>query len=198
MFVTNPLIIGTIILTIAFLAASLVGVDRDRPVPRSGDRRSRRLRRIRRDRSSSGRPHLLDPRPTDFLLPTRCATPGLTRIGLLMAIGAYLLVFVPLYTSMFTNMAGLRSSTIDTDGTLLYWLGQHDYRRGEQPLVTTSCCCSRNTNTLQPRSAPCSCVVALPPCRRRSAGLVGRPAALLSSFPFSLVFAGLRRFVVRR
>ncbi|MCC6946092.1 MAG: TIGR03663 family protein, partial [Thermomicrobiales bacterium] len=25
------------------------------------------------------------------------------------------------------------SGTISTDGTLLYWLGQHDYRRGEQP-----------------------------------------------------------------
>ena len=55
------------------------------------------------------------------------------KTGLMMAIFAYLVVFVPLYTSMFTNMAGLRSSTIDTDGTLLYWLGQHDFKRGEQP-----------------------------------------------------------------
>ena len=34
---------------------------------------------------------------------------------------------------LFTNLYGLASGTISTDGTLLYWLGQHDYRRGEQP-----------------------------------------------------------------
>jgi uncharacterized protein (TIGR03663 family) len=44
-----------------------------------------------------------------------------------------LFVFVVLFTSLFTNLDGLVSSTIATDGTLLYWLGQHDYRRGEQP-----------------------------------------------------------------
>jgi predicted membrane-bound mannosyltransferase len=55
------------------------------------------------------------------------------KTGLLAAVTAALVIFVPLYTSMFQNMNGLRSSTIATDGTLLYWLGQHDYQRGEQP-----------------------------------------------------------------
>jgi predicted membrane-bound mannosyltransferase len=55
------------------------------------------------------------------------------KTGLLAAVTAALVIFLPLYTSMFQNMNGLRSSTIATDGTLLYWLGQHDYQRGEQP-----------------------------------------------------------------
>ena len=38
-----------------------------------------------------------------------------------------------LFTSLFTNLYGLATATFATDGTLLYWLGQHDYRRGEQP-----------------------------------------------------------------
>lgn len=42
-------------------------------------------------------------------------------------------IFVALFTTLFTNMHGLVSSTIATDGTLLYWLGQHDVRRGHQP-----------------------------------------------------------------
>ena len=53
---------------------------------------------------------------------------GLT-IGLLLA----LFIFVTLFTSIYTNLYGLVSSTIATDGTLLYWLGQHDVRRGAQP-----------------------------------------------------------------
>lgn len=53
--------------------------------------------------------------------------------GLLMALVAGLAIFVPLYTTLFQNMRGLQTSTVATDGTLLYWLGQHDVRRGEQP-----------------------------------------------------------------
>ncbi|CAN5898533.1 TIGR03663 family protein [soil metagenome] len=55
------------------------------------------------------------------------------KTGLLAAVTAALVVFVPLYTSMFQNMNGLRTATVATDGTLLYWLGQHDFQRGEQP-----------------------------------------------------------------
>ena len=47
------------------------------------------------------------------------------------AIAAF--IFVTLFTSLYTNLYGLVSSTFATDGTLLYWLGQHDVRRGEQP-----------------------------------------------------------------
>ncbi|HET7094955.1 MAG TPA: flippase activity-associated protein Agl23, partial [Thermomicrobiales bacterium] len=55
------------------------------------------------------------------------------RQGLWLAFGGLTIVFAFLFTTMFTNLYGLASGTISTDGTLLYWLGQHDYRRGEQP-----------------------------------------------------------------
>ena len=52
------------------------------------------------------------------------------RRTLWLAIGLGLTAFVALYTSMFTNMAGLASGTV---GALGYWLGQHDVQRAEQP-----------------------------------------------------------------
>jgi hypothetical protein len=55
------------------------------------------------------------------------------RTGLTLAIAAGFALFALLFTSLFTNLYGLVSSTVATDGTLLYWVGQHDYRRGEQP-----------------------------------------------------------------
>jgi predicted membrane-bound mannosyltransferase len=60
-------------------------------------------------------------------------TAWLDRSGLSWALIAGLLIFAILFTTLFTNLYGLASGTISTDGTLLYWLGQHDYRRGEQP-----------------------------------------------------------------
>lgn len=50
-------------------------------------------------------------------------------IGILITLA----IFVALFTSLFTNLHGLVTSTIATDGTLLYWLGQHDVHRGHQP-----------------------------------------------------------------
>jgi predicted membrane-bound mannosyltransferase len=50
-----------------------------------------------------------------------------------MALGLGFALFALLFTSLFTNLYGLVSATVATDGTLLYWMGQHDYRRGEQP-----------------------------------------------------------------
>ncbi|MBW3632879.1 MAG: TIGR03663 family protein [Chloroflexi bacterium] len=55
------------------------------------------------------------------------------RAGLSAALIAGLVIFAVLFTTLFTNLYGLASGTIATDGTLLYWLGQHDFRRGEQP-----------------------------------------------------------------
>jgi predicted membrane-bound mannosyltransferase len=57
----------------------------------------------------------------------------LDRVGLSTTLMAGLFIFAVLFTTLFTNLYGLASGTISTDGTLLYWLGQHDYRRGEQP-----------------------------------------------------------------
>jgi predicted membrane-bound mannosyltransferase len=53
--------------------------------------------------------------------------------GLVIGIGLFLLCFIGLFTTLFTNWHGVFSSTISTDGTILYWVGQHDVRRGEQP-----------------------------------------------------------------
>ncbi len=55
------------------------------------------------------------------------------RPGLQWAVLAGLAVAVPLFSSMFTNLRGLMTATFATDGTLLYWLGQQDVQRGEQP-----------------------------------------------------------------
>jgi uncharacterized protein (TIGR03663 family) len=52
------------------------------------------------------------------------------RSGLLIGAGLGGLVFVVLYTSLFTNIVGLISGTI---GALGYWLGQQGVQRGDQP-----------------------------------------------------------------
>ena len=53
--------------------------------------------------------------------------------GVSWALIAGLVIFAALFTTLFTNLYGLASGTIATDGTLLYWLGQHNVQRGEQP-----------------------------------------------------------------
>jgi uncharacterized protein (TIGR03663 family) len=53
--------------------------------------------------------------------------------GLSWTLVAGLVIFATLFTTLFTNLYGLATGTIATDGTLLYWLGQHDVQRGEQP-----------------------------------------------------------------
>jgi hypothetical protein len=53
--------------------------------------------------------------------------------GISWALIAGLAIFAVLFTTLFTNLYGLASGTIATNGTLLYWLGQHDVQRGEQP-----------------------------------------------------------------
>jgi len=54
-------------------------------------------------------------------------------VGLLIGAVMGLFVFFGLFTTLFTNLDGIATSTYATDGTLLYWLGQHDVRRGNQP-----------------------------------------------------------------
>jgi len=55
------------------------------------------------------------------------------RPGLQWGLLAGLAIAVPLFSSMFTNLRGLLTATFATDGTLLYWLGQQEVQRGEQP-----------------------------------------------------------------
>ena len=55
------------------------------------------------------------------------------HIGISWAFVAGMAIFALLFTTLFTNLYGLASGTIATNGTLLYWMGQHDVQRGEQP-----------------------------------------------------------------
>lgn len=50
--------------------------------------------------------------------------------GWTLGIAGGLVIFVTLYTTFFTNIAGLLSGTA---GALGYWLGQHSVQRAEQP-----------------------------------------------------------------
>ncbi len=72
-----------------------------------------------------------DPPPGSVAAAVRAAF--LDRPGLSWSLVAGLAIFALLFTTLFTNLYGLASGTIATDGTLLYWLGQHDVQRGEQP-----------------------------------------------------------------
>jgi uncharacterized protein (TIGR03663 family) len=62
---------------------------------------------------------------TAALLSLRHRLPDLTK-ALVVAV----IIFVVLYTTFFSNIAGLASGTY---GALAYWLNQHDVQRGGQP-----------------------------------------------------------------
>ena len=53
--------------------------------------------------------------------------------GLVIGLVILAFTFFAFFTTLFTNLDGIATSTYATDGTLLYWLGQHDERRGNQP-----------------------------------------------------------------
>ena len=113
---THPLTIALALLAIVTLAAAAL------------------VRRLRDpDRRDEGWAAVLfgDPPPGSIAAAARAA--WLDRAGVSAALIAGLVIFAVLFTTLFTNLYGLASGTIATDGTLLYWLGQHDFRRGEQP-----------------------------------------------------------------
>lgn len=53
--------------------------------------------------------------------------------GLAIGIFTAAAIWIVLFTTFFTNPAGLGTGSWETNGTLLYWLGQHDVQRGQQP-----------------------------------------------------------------
>jgi predicted membrane-bound mannosyltransferase len=116
---THPLTIALVLLAIATLAAAVLLVHR------------------LRDRDPKGRDEgwaavlFGDPAPGSIAAAARAA--WVDHAGVSAALIAGLVIFAALFTTLFTNLYGLASGTIATDGTLLYWLGQHDFRRGEQP-----------------------------------------------------------------
>jgi hypothetical protein len=54
-------------------------------------------------------------------------------VGIVIGASAAFVVFILLFTTYFTNPRGFATATYAPDGTLLYWLGQHDVQRGQQP-----------------------------------------------------------------
>lgn len=53
--------------------------------------------------------------------------------AILAGMGLAAVYFILSFTTFFQNMNGLATATYAPNGTLLYWLGQHDVQRGEQP-----------------------------------------------------------------
>jgi predicted membrane-bound mannosyltransferase len=114
---THPLTIALALLTVVAIAAAALVMQRERSPETSGRSWATIL--------------FGDATPGSVAAAVRAAWHD--HVGLSWAFFAGLAIFALLFTTLFTNLYGLASGTISTDGTLLYWLGQHDYRRGEQP-----------------------------------------------------------------
>ncbi|MCC6704124.1 MAG: TIGR03663 family protein, partial [Thermomicrobiales bacterium] len=114
MLATNPMVIMTVMVLLAALGVLIAGL------------------RMARRSDGEHEAGLLDDAPAGSIAAGARAA-WHDAAGLVAAVTAGVAVFVLLFTSLFTNLGGLASSTIATNGTLLYWLGQHDVRRGGQP-----------------------------------------------------------------
>jgi uncharacterized protein (TIGR03663 family) len=114
---THPLTIALALLAIVTLSAAALLVHRLRDP----------------DRRDEGWAPVLFGDPPAGSIAAAARAAWLDRAGVSSALIAGLVIFAALFTTLFTNLYGLASGTIATDGTLLYWLGQHDVRRGEQP-----------------------------------------------------------------
>jgi predicted membrane-bound mannosyltransferase len=113
--IRNPIVIRTIAVLVVALVLLIIG-----------------LHRARIASPDTGRPALLDDAP-DGSVAAGVRSAWRDAYGLTAALATGLSLFVLLFTSLFTNLGGLATSTIATNGTLLYWLGQHDVQRGSQP-----------------------------------------------------------------
>ena len=109
---SHPLTISVIVILVAFIS-SCVWLVRDE----------------RRQRGGIGM--LDDGEPGSI----EAAVLALRRDGTGLSIAAmlFLCLTAAMFTTLFTNLYGLASGTIATDGTLLYWLGQQGEQRGDQP-----------------------------------------------------------------
>jgi predicted membrane-bound mannosyltransferase len=111
---THPLVVGFLLIGVAFIAGCVVAI-------RAGARRT-----------DGGLGAMLGDAPQGSVARAMFdAWQDIVAVGL----GALLAIwiFLGLFTTLFTNLNGIATGTYATNGTLLYWLGQHDVRRGEQP-----------------------------------------------------------------
>jgi predicted membrane-bound mannosyltransferase len=114
---SHPLAIGFIAIGIAFIAGCVIA-----------------LRRAGRSRSADGRvvePLLGNAPQGSVARGVYDAWNDPVSVGIGALLGAWL--YLAFFTTLFTNMQGIATGTYATNGTLLYWLGQHDVQRGEQP-----------------------------------------------------------------
>ncbi|CAA9552364.1 MAG: hypothetical protein AVDCRST_MAG43-1176 [uncultured Thermomicrobiales bacterium] len=114
---TNPLVISVIVIGVAFLGACVAVL----------------WNRSRSRMPGQGRLDALLGDSEDGSLERGVLNALRDPVGLLSGAIVALFIFFGLFTTLFTNLDGIASSTFATDGTLLYWLGQQDVRRGSQP-----------------------------------------------------------------
>lgn len=113
----NSFIIGVVIVALGSLALLVLGLRMARELGKDDGQVAGRL--------------LGDAENGSVAAGVRSAWRDSTGLGIGLLVG--LAIFAALFTTLFTNLHGLATSTFATDGTLLYWLGQHDVRRGNQP-----------------------------------------------------------------
>lgn len=113
---TNPLAVGGVLIGVGFVVGLVI-----------------LLGRFKAEQESSGwiDGWTTDAQPTSVASGVRAFVAD--RQGLTIAAGLFLVVFVGLFTTHFTQWYGIFTATVATDGTILYWLGQHDVQRGDQP-----------------------------------------------------------------
>ncbi len=114
---THPLAIGFIVIGIAFVAASMWAI-------------RHASRRVAKDDGVIA--PLLGDAPQGSVgkgVYDAWNDPIAVGLGALLSVWLYLAFF----TTLFTNLSGIATGTYATNGTLLYWLGQHGVQRGEQP-----------------------------------------------------------------
>jgi predicted membrane-bound mannosyltransferase len=114
---SNPFVIGVLLIGILFMVGIVLGMRES--VPRK-ERRDGYLQSI----FGHSAPGSLERGVFAAL-----SDPFGLIAGALMAI----FLFLMLFTTLFTNVDGVATSTFSTEGTLLYWLGQQGERRGSQP-----------------------------------------------------------------
>lgn len=114
---SHPLVIGVLLIGIAFVVGCVWAI--------------RQAARTRTDSGEVIEP-LLGPADQGAVakgLRDAWNDPVSVGIGALLA----LWIFLGLFTTLFTQLNGIATATYATNGTLLYWLGQQDVQRGEQP-----------------------------------------------------------------
>jgi len=115
--VTHPLVLGLLAVAIVFVVLCYRLLERYRD----------------RERNESGWLGSLLGDAPDESFETATLSAWRDKTGLAIALLVALAIFVTLFSTFFTNISGLATGTVATNGTLFYWLGQQSVQRGAQP-----------------------------------------------------------------